>query len=163
MATTEMRGVTNCCGENDYLQEAVTMALAIVVERIRRLSAEDREELWVLMKELPTADVAEDRNAIVATMREILDQSPVRLRRMDQADEESPSDRLKGWIAYVSKKIKEYRTQAGLTQTELADKAGLPQSHISRLESGKHSPSRVTLEKIAAALGQPLKDFDPTD
>lgn len=162
MATTELRGGAPC-EERDYLQEAVSMALAILVERIRRLPEEDREELWALMKELPAADIAEERNAIVTAMREILDQSSVRLIRMNQSDEESSNDRVRGWLGYVSQRIKDYRIRAKLTQAELAARAGLPQSHISRLESGKHSPSRATLEKIAAALGQPLKDFDPTE
>jgi DNA-binding XRE family transcriptional regulator len=156
-----MRGVAPC-EEHDYEQKALTMALAILVERINRLPEEDREELWGLMKELPTAGKGEERNSIVTAMREILDQAPVRVNRMSQGEEE-PSDRLKGWIAYVSERIKFFRLAAHLTQAELAEKAGLPQSHISRLESGKHSPSRATLEKIAGALGRPLKDFDPSD
>ena len=49
-----------------------------------------------------------------------------------------------------------------VTQEQLAAKAGLPQSHISRLEGAKHSPSRATLEKIAAALEVPLSCLDPS-
>jgi transcriptional regulator with XRE-family HTH domain len=59
-------------------------------------------------------------------------------------------------IAFVSRRISEERTKAGLTQEELARRAGLPQSHISRLETGKRSPSHVTIEKIAAAFGRPV-------
>jgi transcriptional regulator with XRE-family HTH domain len=70
---------------------------------------------------------------------------------------------LNSWIAFVSRRITDERQAAGLTQAQLAEKSGLPQSHISRLESGKHSPSRATIEKIAAALGKPLSAFDPSD
>jgi DNA-binding XRE family transcriptional regulator len=162
MATTEYKGAAPF-EESDYRHEALTMALAILVERIRRLSDEDREELWTLMKELPSEDGPEERNAIVKAMREILDQAPVKVTRLELNDDAAPAPSLQRWIDYVSKRIKELRVVAGLTQTELAERAGLPQSHISRLESGKHSPSRVTLEKIAGALGRPLKDLDPSE
>ena len=39
-----------------------------------------------------------------------------------------------------------------MTQGELADKAGIPQSHVSRLETGKHVPTHLTIEKLAEAL-----------
>jgi transcriptional regulator with XRE-family HTH domain len=58
--------------------------------------------------------------------------------------------------------IKELQLKAGWTQEQLAAESGLPQSHISRLEAGKHSPSRATLEKIAKALGVDVAVFDPS-
>jgi transcriptional regulator with XRE-family HTH domain len=57
-------------------------------------------------------------------------------------------------------RIKDLRVNAHLTQEELAELSGLPQSHISRLESGKHSPSRITLEKLAQALNVGVEAFD---
>jgi transcriptional regulator with XRE-family HTH domain len=48
-----------------------------------------------------------------------------------------------------------YRKRAGLTQTELAAKTGIPQPNIARLESGDRSISNLTLEtavRIAKAL-----------
>jgi DNA-binding XRE family transcriptional regulator len=92
----------------------------------------------------------------------MLAQAPVKLTRLSLSDDATPSNRLQRGLDFVSKRIKELRMRAGLTQIELAEKAGLPQSHISRLESGKHSPSRVTLEKIAAALDVPVSEFDPS-
>jgi len=80
----------------------------------------------------------------------------------EQAAETEPGPTLQKWIDYVSDKIRAYRKTAGLTQEELAEKSGLPQSHISRLESGKHSPSRLTLEKLGAALGVSVREFDPS-
>jgi len=62
---------------------------------------------------------------------------------------------------FVGKKIRERREAAGLTQEQLAEKSGLPQSHISRLENARHSPSRSTLDKIASALQISLADLDP--
>ena len=47
------------------------------------------------------------------------------------------------------------RTEAGLTQAEVAARAGTTQSAIARLESGtrRHSPSIATLQRYARALG----------
>jgi predicted transcriptional regulator len=39
-----------------------------------------------------------------------------------------------------------------LTQEQLASMTGLPQSHICRLEVGKHVPTRSTIQRIAEAL-----------
>lgn len=69
--------------------------------------------------------------------------------------------RLKAWAEHVGRKIQELRKAAGLTQVQLAERAGLPQSHISRLENAEHSATNLTLEKLAGALGVSVGDIDP--
>ena len=49
------------------------------------------------------------------------------------------------------------RIAAGLTQAEVAARAGTTQSAIARLESGSVSPSIETLRKYAKAVGKRLK------
>jgi DNA-binding XRE family transcriptional regulator len=51
-------------------------------------------------------------------------------------------------------KLTHYRKSAGLTQQQLAKRAGIPQETLSRIESGKHSPTLKTLKKIDRALGK---------
>jgi len=48
------------------------------------------------------------------------------------------------------------RAMAGLTQKELAQRTGIDQSDISKIERGTANPSIATLERIAAALGGEL-------
>jgi DNA-binding XRE family transcriptional regulator len=48
--------------------------------------------------------------------------------------------------------IRKARKQAGMTQKELADKAGLTQPHLSKLERVPSSASAATLRKIATVL-----------
>ena len=48
------------------------------------------------------------------------------------------------------------RTEAGLTQAELADRMGTTQSAIARMEGGGTRPTLETLEKLAVAVGQEL-------
>ncbi len=57
----------------------------------------------------------------------------------------------------IARAIIAARLESGLTQAELAEKASLPQSNLSRLESGTFNPTVQTLEKVAAGLGKKLE------
>lgn len=57
----------------------------------------------------------------------------------------------------VSALISEARIQSGLTQTELALRAGTSQATLSKYESGEAVPTLVTLERILAAAGATLE------
>lgn len=48
--------------------------------------------------------------------------------------------------------LRKFRTKAGLTQTELARRAGVSQSLIARIEAGDIDPRLSTLRKIWSAL-----------
>ena len=49
------------------------------------------------------------------------------------------------------------RKTNGLTQKQLAEKTGITQSDISKLENGGANPSLRTLRRLAAALGMRVK------
>ena len=52
------------------------------------------------------------------------------------------------------------RLACNMTQKELAEKTGIRQSNISRIENASASPTIDTLARIAAGLGKQLKiDF----
>ena len=53
--------------------------------------------------------------------------------------------------------IRQYRERTGITQKEMADKMNVPQGNISRMESGKRTPTIATLQKAARALNVPLE------
>jgi len=52
----------------------------------------------------------------------------------------------------VAFKLLEARNGVNVSQEELAQRTGIPQSNLSRLESGKHSPTVAMLQKIATGL-----------
>lgn len=52
--------------------------------------------------------------------------------------------------------LKKAREQSGLSQRALAEKMGVPQSHISKIESGKINPTIASLIEIARILGMEL-------
>jgi transcriptional regulator with XRE-family HTH domain len=78
------------------------------------------------------------------------------------ASDAGSSEGLQHWMGFISERIRHFRELAGLTQQEHAEKTGLRQSHISRLEQAHHSPSALTLEKIAGALGIAVSELDPS-
>lgn len=55
--------------------------------------------------------------------------------------------------------IKNARKKAGLTQKELAEKAGLAEITIRQYETNKREPRSENLKKIAAALEIPVDDL----
>jgi transcriptional regulator with XRE-family HTH domain len=53
--------------------------------------------------------------------------------------------------------IREARRSAGLTQEQLAERAGVAQSVIARLERGGGNPTIATLERVLHAAGHRLE------
>ena len=56
----------------------------------------------------------------------------------------------------IGTRISQWRELKKLTQENLADKTGILRANIARIESGKHTPSLETLEKISEALEVPV-------
>lgn len=52
----------------------------------------------------------------------------------------------------LGKKIKELRKSKGLTQEELAEKIGIDDKHLSRIEKGYHSPKYNLVLKLSQVL-----------
>jgi len=59
----------------------------------------------------------------------------------------------------IGERIKEFRLRAGLTQSELAEKLGIPYQSIGQWERGLRSPKYETLQKIAKALQIPAYEL----
>jgi transcriptional regulator with XRE-family HTH domain len=53
----------------------------------------------------------------------------------------------------VGRNAARLRKEAGLTQEQLAERCGLSQQYLSKLEQGKRNPTVVTLYEIAQGLG----------
>lgn len=48
------------------------------------------------------------------------------------------------------------RQESGLTQAQLAERAGTKQSNIARLESGRANPTIEFLQKVVGAMGKKI-------
>jgi transcriptional regulator with XRE-family HTH domain len=55
--------------------------------------------------------------------------------------------------------VRQIRLDAGVTQLELANRIGVPQSFISKFESGERRLDILELRQICRALGLNLADF----
>jgi transcriptional regulator with XRE-family HTH domain len=63
-------------------------------------------------------------------------------------------------VARTPNRIRQFREQLGITQTELAEKAAISQSTIARVEAGQPIKFHVA-ERIAAALGKSVSAIFP--
>jgi transcriptional regulator with XRE-family HTH domain len=59
----------------------------------------------------------------------------------------------------IGANIRRFRLMSGLTQTELAEKAGLTQDTVSAAETSRHAPRPGTMRKLARALDLAVVDF----
>ena len=59
----------------------------------------------------------------------------------------------KDFKAAIGAKLRALREKLGMSQEEVAERAGVDRTYISILERGLKSPTLDTMEKICAALG----------
>lgn len=131
----------------------------ILADCLANLPEDDREDITEVLKAMAQSD--EEMEHGLTTIREILAPkagvliplAPHSVARTVTVDK---------WSTFAGKRVRDLRKGANVTQEQLAEKSGLPQSHISRIENGEVSPTRFTLEKIAKALGKTIGDIDPT-
>jgi transcriptional regulator with XRE-family HTH domain len=53
----------------------------------------------------------------------------------------------------LGKAVRRLREEARISQRDLADRAGVPISEISRIEAGAHDPTWGDMRQVASALG----------
>ena len=61
----------------------------------------------------------------------------------------------------IGQRIAELRKEQNLTQTQLAERCGLQQAHIARIETGRYSVGLDTLAQIADAMGMTIDFVKP--
>lgn len=62
-------------------------------------------------------------------------------------------------MASIGEKIRNARKDAGMTQTELAQKTSLSRSYIGDIEKDRYNPSVATLQAIAKATNVPVESL----
>ena len=61
-------------------------------------------------------------------------------------------------VSWVGRTLRGLREARGMSQSELARRAGSPRTYLIALEQGKHEPTLDLLGRISAALGYPLRE-----
>ena len=65
-------------------------------------------------------------------------------------------------VRIFAERLRGLRSARGLTQRDLADKAGVTLTYVSRLEAAGAAPGIDLLERLAGALGVNVVDLLPT-
>lgn len=92
-------------------------------------------------------------SAVEAARRRAAGSATYRAQKLDRAASTE--------IAWL---VMKHRSEAGLSQRELAERAGMSTSQIARIERGRHDVNIETLRRIARALGKRLVlGFETTD
>ena len=61
----------------------------------------------------------------------------------------------------IGNRIAALRKKAGLTQEQLADRAGLQRTHVGRIEAGRYAVTLEVVQAIAQALDMTVDIIDP--
>lgn len=81
----------------------------------------------------------------------------------NNADFKREYDQLQPEFAIIQAML-DARKAAGLTQKDLAERTGIAQADISKLENGNANPSLRTLQRLADGMGMKLKfEFIPVN
>ena len=75
-----------------------------------------------------------------------------RRRRAERSAAYRAEDRRLAQFEDLARLVIKHRAALGLSQQELAERAGTNHSAISRIESGRHKTSVETLQRLAEAL-----------
>lgn len=59
-------------------------------------------------------------------------------------------------------RLRQIRTEKGVSQEALAASAELHRTYVSSVERGERNVSLVNIARLAEALGVPIRDFFPT-
>jgi transcriptional regulator with XRE-family HTH domain len=66
-------------------------------------------------------------------------------------------------MAFFAENLRKLRTDSGLKQSELAEKAGVAQAAVSQLEKGAREPTPAMIKKLANALGVNREELTGTE
>ena len=83
--------------------------------------------------------------------------------RLNDANFKKEYDRLQPEFSIIQAML-DARKASGLTQKDLADRTGIAQADISKLENGNANPSLRTFHRLADGMGMKLKlEFVPAN
>ena len=129
---------------------------------LRKGTAADLKELFRQFSEEENEAV---RQEICQTIQEIMFPECMNVDFQDEFqlthEDSFVREKLTAYRRKVGDEIKRQRKAAGLSQVELAEMAGISQSHLCRLETGVHVPENATIERIATALKTSPATLDP--
>ena len=120
------------------------------------------EDIKEIVSLLVDAQGEEERVEISKTLLEVLFPKSIGgIGAFDDEIEAEARERVDTYRRKVGQAIRQRREAVGMTQERLAELAGIPQSHVSRLECGKHTRTHLTIKRVADALKTSPSQLDP--
>ena len=157
-------GTNGCTGECKSIEAIMEAVFAFIFKGAHRVVQMNASEFGLLKRLGVEFTIApEDKRAeILETMLEVLipDDYVGGIAEIKPENREVRA-RVNSARKFIGQQICMRRKELGLSQTQLARQAKIPQSHVSRLEGGKHAPTRKTIEHIAKALRVTPSSIDP--
>ena len=74
---------------------------------------------------------------------------------------EEKQERKSAFNQRIAERIIHLRKQAGMNQAQLADRAGIGRTHLTRIESGAYEVTGWVLQAIAEAMDMTVDVIDP--
>jgi ribosome-binding protein aMBF1 (putative translation factor) len=147
---------TSSEGQRQQVSIVVEGFFALILKGAQRLLGMPQERMRVLKRlavEFGTSPQSE-RLEIVETMMELIlpDETIGNVGDSPPAEDPQLRARVTKMRQIIGSQIRKHREALGWTQADLATKAKIRQSHVSRLERGKLAPTRKTIERLAKAL-----------
>ena len=146
-------------------QEALLSVKAEVKRVLESLPSETAEDLIELLGMLKRETDLKVKSGISQTIEEILFPSSMLVDLKEEYDLEHESAEVRQRVNDYRRKsgecIRTRRCELGMSQEELANLAGISQSHVCRLETGVHVPTYETIKKVAKALDIHPSKLDP--
>ena len=135
----------------------------LMLNRMLSFPPKKQERLLELSRLYQASNCDSEQLEIVQVLAEILFGENVALESapLEESSLEGKKE-LKLHREYVGRQVLKFRREKGLSQGELAKLSGLPQSHISRIENGKHVSTFYTIKKLAKAMKVRMDLIDPS-
>ena len=139
-----------------------------IVERLLRLPPEKTKRVLELWKLHGQSQDQEERDEIQKVFVEIIHPAlvdipwhPGTIGRLEEGVSGETIRKIKSYRKLVGLRIRNRRIGLAMTQDDLAQKAGIPQSHVCRIEKGMHASTDATIQRVAQALSTAPSELDP--
>lgn len=131
-------------------------------QRLKGLSKDQVTEFTKLITLFQTSASRREEGRVFAAIRELIWPDGLTKRANAEAGvTEEARQKLAAYRKRVGAAIRARRVELRMTQQELAKAAAMPQSHVSRLETGEHAATALTIAKLADALKTKPSALDP--
>ncbi len=92
-------------------------------------------------------------------LRKIIEEKTISLEEFSKDFTDEQKRISENFTKYYSilLELRKLRKELGLTQAQLAKKAGLPRTTITKIESGAYNPTLNTLMQLASAMNKKLQ------